>query len=104
MRSFVNFQPGEARSCIGCHQARRQAPLGRIPIALGYPASRPGPQPGETVPRPIHYPTDVQPVLDRHCVDCHRPGKAEGNLDLTGELTTYFSRSYEALTRGKWIT
>jgi len=104
MRTFVNFQPGESRSCIGCHEPRSHTPSAKAPLALSYPASQPGPQPGETVPRPIHYPTDVQPVLDRHCIECHRPGKAEGGLDLTGELTTYFNRSYENLMRNKWIT
>jgi hypothetical protein len=103
MRTFVNFQPGESRSCIGCHEPRSQTPPGRMPLALHQPAATPGPQPGETVPRPIHYPTDIQPVLDRHCIACHRPGKAEGNLDLTGESTTFFNRSYENLMRDKWV-
>ena len=26
MRSFVNFQPGERRTCIGCHEHRNRAP------------------------------------------------------------------------------
>jgi len=104
MRTFVNFQPGESRSCIGCHEPRSRTPLAKMPLALDYPPSKPGSQPGETVPRPIHYPTDVQPVLDRHCVECHRPGKTEGELDLTGELTTFFNRSYENLMRNKWVT
>ena len=104
MRTFVNFQPGESRSCVGCHEPRSQTPPDRMPLALHQPAATRGSQPGETVPRPIHYPTDIQPVLDRHCVACHRPGKAEGNLDLTGELTTFFNRSYENLMRDKWVT
>jgi hypothetical protein len=104
MRTFVNFQPGESRSCIGCHEPRSQTPPTKVPLALRLPAAKPGPQPGETVPRPIHYPTDVQPILDRHCVTCHRPGKLEGGLDLTGDLTTFFNRSYENLMRDKWVT
>ena len=44
------------------------------------------------------YPTDVQPVLDKHCVRCHAgDNKSEGNLDLSGELTRHFNRSYEGL-------
>jgi len=54
--------------------------------------------PGETsARRPLHYPTDVQPVLDRHCVKCHNPKDAQGGLDLTGQPTQFFSASYENL-------
>ncbi|NQT51415.1 hypothetical protein HQ576_05160, partial [bacterium] len=103
MRSFVNLQPGERRSCVGCHEPRSAAPPARVPLALKSPPARPAPQPGESVPRPIHYPTDVQPILDKHCVECHNPKKPEGKLDLTGEPTTYFSRSYEGIMRRKLI-
>ena len=104
MRSFVNFQPGETRSCIGCHEPKSAAPASRLPSALLQAPVRPGPQPGESVPRPIHYTTDVQPVLDRHCVECHNADKPEGDLDLTGELTTFFNRSYEAIMNKKLVT
>jgi len=104
MRSFVNFQPGETRSCIGCHEPKSAAPASRLPLALLHTPVRPGPQPGESVPRPIHYATDVQPVLDKHCVECHNADKPEGDLDLTGELTTFFNRSYEAIMNKKLVT
>lgn len=42
---------------------------------------------------------DAEPVLDRHCVRCHNRENPEGGLDLTGELTQFFSRSYEELIR-----
>ena len=41
--------------------------------------------------------TDVQPILDRHCVRCHNREKPDGDIDLSGELTTFFSRSYETI-------
>ncbi len=97
MRSFVDFRPGEVRSCVGCHQYRPKAPGGRAPLALRDPPQRPSPQPGETVPRPIHFPTDVQPILDRHCTRCHNAKRPDGGLDLAGTMTEYFSRSYENL-------
>ncbi len=97
MRSFVNLQPGETRSCIGCHEPRASAPPPATPLALSLPPRNLTPQPGETVPRPIHYVTDVQPILDRHCVSCHNPEKSDGDVDLSGELTTFFNRSYEAI-------
>lgn len=97
MRTFVNFQPGERRSCIGCHEPRNRAPENRMPLALQSPPVRLQPQPGEVAPRPVHYPSDIQPILDRHCVSCHGSGKTEGDLVLTGEMTELFSKSYESL-------
>jgi hypothetical protein len=95
MRTFVNFQPGERRSCIGCHEHRNLAPTNRRPLCLDFPPAALQPQPGETVPRPVHYATDVQPIFDRYCVSCHNAKRAEGHLDLGGELTNLFCRSYE---------
>jgi hypothetical protein len=97
MRTFVNFQPGEERSCIGCHEHRNRAPAGRHVSAMDGPPARLRPQPGEVAPRPLHYPTDVQPIFDRHCVSCHSAKKADGGLDLGGEMTELFCRSYESI-------
>jgi hypothetical protein len=97
MRTFVNFQPGEQRSCVGCHEPRVRAPINHRALALAAAPVQPRPQPGDTGPRPLHYPTDIQPVFDRHCVSCHSQQKPEGGLILTGELTDLFCRSYENL-------
>jgi hypothetical protein len=97
MRTFVNLQPGERRSCIGCHEMRNRAPTSRPLMAFDQPPARLAAQPGETAPRPLHYPTDVQPIFDRHCVSCHNTKKADGKLDLSGEMTELFCRSYEAI-------
>jgi hypothetical protein len=41
MRTFVTLQPGETRSCIGCHEHRTQAPVSRVAAAFGrLPAAR----------------------------------------------------------------
>ena len=100
MRTFVNLQPGEHRSCIGCHEDRRQTPGSRAVTraALRQPVVRPVAQPGDdVVPRPLHYPADVQPVLDKHCVRCHGGAAPDGKLNLSGTPTPLFSRSYEEL-------
>ncbi len=104
MRSFVNFQPGETRSCIGCHEPKSSAPPQKMPLALLDSPARLQAQPGEAVPRPIHYVADVQPIWDKHCVGCHGGQKPHGDLDLSGELTTFFNRSYEALMTEKFMT
>jgi len=103
MRTFINLQPGETRSCIGCHEMRQTAPANKAVAALAHAPVTPQPQPGDqTAARTIHYPTDVQPILDRLCIQCHNGDTPEGDIDLTGELTRQFSRSYESLlSRGR---
>jgi hypothetical protein len=100
-RTFVNYRPGELRSCVGCHENSQDisGASGRPKAARRSP-SVPGPQPGEASGhRAIHYPTDVQPVLDAHCISCHSGEHPKGDLYLTGELTERFSRSYEELLK-----
>jgi hypothetical protein len=97
MRTFINLQPGETRSCIGCHEMRQEAPANKPIMALAGAPLQLQPQPGDdTAAKTIHYPTYVQPILDKHCVSCHS-GNQQGQIDLTGELTARFSRSYESL-------
>ena len=101
-RTYVNYRPGETRGCVGCHETPKDAPLGAAttPLAVKSPPVMPQPQPGDaTAARPLHYPVDVQPVLDRHCIGCHGPDDPADDLDLTGALTQYFNRSYENILR-----
>ncbi len=99
MPTFINLKPGENRACIGCHEQRRKAPDFRRgqPLALKHAPQPLAPQPGDTGPRMVHYAVDVQPALDKHCVGCHSGEKPKGRLDLTGEATTTWNRSYENL-------
>ncbi len=100
MRTFINLRPGEKRSCIGCHELRQWAPANKTTLALRRPPVEIQPQPGDTAAhRPLYYPTDVQPILDKHCVRCHGGERTDGELVLTGELTALFSRSYEELLK-----
>jgi len=97
MRTFVNLMPGEKRSCIGCHEHRTLAPAQKSarPTALSRPAETLRLQPGDTRPRCVHYALDIRPILDRHCVGCHGGQGPRGELDLSGELTKLYDRSYE---------
>jgi len=97
MPTFINMMPGENRSCIGCHELRKKAPrMARLrPRAMDCPARKLAPQPGDKGPRMVHYATDVQPVLDKHCVGCHSGKDPKGRLVLTGEPTDTWNRSYE---------
>jgi hypothetical protein len=85
MQSFVTVQPGEVTGCVGCHEARTTAP--RHPVratlmALQRPASCIEPIAG--VPTIVDFRRHIQPILDRHCVDCHGPERADGELRLNG--------------------
>ena len=106
MRTFINMIPGEKRSCIGCHEMRRQAPRPRRehPMALNDKPSAISPQPGDAGPYMMHYERDVQPIFDRNCLGCHGGAKPKGGLDLTGTLTTLWNRSYENLTQKELVS
>jgi len=104
MPTFINMMPGERRSCIGCHEPRRRAPaeVAARPKALDYPPQPLDPLPGDTGPRAIHFMTDVQPALDKHCISCHSGDKAAGGLALTGQPIGAHSLSYTNL-RGRGL-
>lgn len=101
MQSFLTVQPGETTGCVGCHEQRLRPPLaalrqldflGRTPDKI---------TPVEGVPDVLELPRDVQPILDRHCVECHNPDKPEGRADLCGDHSPLFSQSYwTILSRG----
>jgi len=97
MRSFISFQPGESRACVGCHESRTVAPLQR-PRPNTLALAR---QPSDYIlppwgDRPVSFLRDVQPIFDRHCVSCHSGLEAAGGLDFFGGLTDW-SRSVERI-------
>ncbi len=97
MRTVVYLQPGERRSCVGCHEPPGTAPESRPMLAAmrGPSAIEPGPD----GTRPFGYPRLIQPLLDQYCTRCHdgTAGPDKSELVLTGALTEPFSRSYENL-------
>ncbi|MDW8039308.1 MAG: hypothetical protein RMI90_14905, partial [Thermoguttaceae bacterium] len=98
MRSITYLQPGEAVSCIGCHELRHETPpaaLTRFPLALQRAPSVITPGPDGS--KPFSYPLLVQPVLDKHCVRCHNPEKKDGGIILTGQPEGRYTVSYNVL-------
>jgi len=94
MRTLTYVGRGQRQACIGCHESRDATllPVGKYPLAALRAPSRltPGPE-GSW---PLRYDQLVQPVLDRHCTNCHRPGSenaAAARLDLTAD------QSYDSL-------
>ncbi len=103
MRSVIQLQPGEQRSCIGCHENRQEAPPGAgLQQALQRPPVRLEAPPWGAVP--FDYETMVQPVWDRHCVSCHDAGRRAHAPDMRGELDRErVPLSYRSLIEGGWV-
>jgi len=104
MRSFISFQKGERRGCVGCHETRAVAPLSGSPsLAAQREPSVPTPLPWGD--RSVSFLRDVQPVLDKHCVSCHAGVKPAGGLDFSGGLTSHnaaipgygYNRAFETI-------
>ena len=70
MRSWSTLQPGEAFSCVGCHESKNTAP----PVRSISTAMRAGPQqltPFYGPARGFSFRREIQPILDKHCIRCH---------------------------------
>jgi hypothetical protein len=85
MQSFVTVQPGEVTGCVGCHESRTTTP--RNPGHATLVALRRPPSPIEPIagaPEIVDFRRHIQPILDKHCVRCHGPERADGDLRLSG--------------------
>jgi hypothetical protein len=94
MRTLTYVWPKQTLSCVGCHESREAAPPtpGRHPLAAARESSRLIPGPAGSWP--LRFDVLVQPVLDRQCVSCHRPGSGNekgSRLDLTA------AKAYDSL-------
>jgi mono/diheme cytochrome c family protein len=95
MRTATYVQAGQTLSCIGCHEPRTAAPASGQPRAATREPSRIAVGPEGSWP--LRFDRLVQPVLDKHCLRCHRPGGEKpgaARIDLRGA-----DRSYAALGR-----
>ena len=106
-QSFVTVQPGETTSCTGCHAQHTRTPrAGRNRADLQALQKDPDrPRDIKGVPDVYDYPRDVQPVLDKLCVDCHgyeetkRGGPYAGKVIMTGDHGPIYSHSYFMMNR-----
>ncbi len=87
MRSFISFQPGEVRGCVGCHESKANAPT-PTPGLMAWTRDPSIPTPPPWGVRSLNFLRDIQPVFDRNCVSCHGGLQPAGELDFTGGLTT----------------
>ena len=99
MQSFTSVAPGEISSCVGCHEHRTTTPR-QISSSTMIASTKPPykPEPIKDIPQVFDFPRDIQPILDKHCIECHNPDKREGKVLLTGDRGPMFSLSYAYLT------
>ncbi len=96
MRTAVYLQPGERRSCVGCHESPdrsgttapgKQTAFRRDPSEI---------TPGPDGSMPWSFPRLVQPILDAHCARCHDGGGA-AQPRLVNAAADEFTGTYAAL-------
>ena len=103
MRSVVQLQPGETRSCVGCHEDRMTSPPHQqaVPLALQKPPQQIEPPPWGA--GPFAYEKIVQPVWDAKCVRCH-DAKDKDRINLTGALDGEgVPASYRTIIERGWV-
>ncbi len=79
MRSWVTAMPGEVVSCVGCHEDQNTIVIPKRVIASQITPHELTPPVGGV--RPFTFELEVQPVLDRACVECHNQ---HHKIDLRG--------------------
>lgn len=99
MQSFTTLMPGETTGCVGCHEHRVKPPASdgsSRPLAVAREPSRITPI--CDVPDVLDFPRDVQPIFNRHCLDCHDCSQRQGGVVLSGDHGPHYSLSYFTLT------
>jgi formylglycine-generating enzyme required for sulfatase activity len=84
MRSWLTAMPGEALSCVGCHETSKEAPSPTRTMAGLKPPAKITPWNGPS--RGFGFRREVQPVLDKYCVGCH-DGKTKGAANFATRST-----------------
>jgi hypothetical protein len=73
MRSWSTLQPGEYAACIGCHENKNTAPPARdYGFSLAMKAGPQALEPFYGPPRGFSFAHEIQPILNRHCIRCHK--------------------------------
>ncbi len=77
-RACPACMPGETLGCVGCHEQRTETPANP---ASGEPARpcagrRAASSRSPAFPDVLDFTRDIQPILDRHCVECHNYARA----------------------------
>lgn len=100
MMSATYVHPGETLTCQGCHEPRPGTPEQRDEVVMAFKRAPSEIEPDVDGSYPLSFARLVQPVLDRHCVSCHRQNQGRKAPSLSGEASGKFdwSRSYVSLS------
>jgi hypothetical protein len=107
MRSWSTLQPGETFSCLGCHESKNSAPMTEGKTTMAMKAGAQNLEPFYGPPRGFSFPKEIQPILDRNCVKCHKGESPDLPFSLTShenideQSKRKWSDSYMALTQAK---
>jgi hypothetical protein len=93
MRTLAYAMPGQTLACVGCHEHRESAPPAGAP-ALAAARAPSLITPGPDGSWPLRFEVLVQPVLNRQCIECHRP---DGQDALAAKLDLTPAKSYGTL-------
>jgi hypothetical protein len=107
MRSWSTLQPGEQQNCYGCHEEKGATTMsggGTIRTqALRRAPKKPVPVEGVDPNSGFSFTQSIQPILDKHCADCHTGETAEEPFSLLDKPVVLagraFSESYVNLTK-----
>lgn len=96
MHSFTSVMPGETTTCIGCHEKRTEAPSAEDRDSLvRLLRTRPvDPEPVAGVPEIFDFLRDIQPILDKHCLECHNHDREEGGFNISGHWGPLYPIGY----------
>jgi hypothetical protein len=96
MRSWYTAMPGESFSCAGCHDTQNSSPLAKQTIAGQRQPSDISPWYGPA--RGFSFKREVQPVLDKYCVGCHKEGAPPQNGQAVPDLTAKKKNGWRGFT------
>ncbi|MCX6930029.1 MAG: hypothetical protein NT154_43470, partial [Verrucomicrobia bacterium] len=96
MRSWYTAMPGEKFSCVGCHDNQNSTPTSKATLA----SMR---QPSEITPwhgpaRGFSFKREVQPVLDKYCVGCHKEGAPPQHGQAVPDFTAKDKQGWRGFT------
>jgi len=95
MRSWSTLMPGETFSCVGCHEDKDTTPpVKQATMAMAAGAQQLTPFHGPV--RGFSFQKEIQPILDKHCIKCHKnrgkiAGQKKGKTDATVDPKMPFS-------------
>ena len=96
MHSFTSVMPGERTTCIGCHEERTETPNAddRDRLFRLMRSAPVNPEPVAGYPDIFSFPRDIQPILDKYCLECHNPDREEGGFNASGHWNPVYTFSY----------